>query len=272
MLLTILLSGLLTATPPVAHKPVVIGDDWPANLSVRGTPIRGRGTWAFRCVLDNRPRMLVLALSPTWWAAYNTQNGTLAKFWQGGVKLQGTIYTTKHGPQPVSEGKPLLDHYVERDVKVWQVFQDGKELAVSAQYAGHKLEDGQVTLITRLTLPDGKVITVEETPELLQNRPVRQPAEAFSKNKKGQAKPPAVYSSGLGRVFSVKNAAGYEVRHWVQSGEQTAQQPWRIYNSSFKAVERRELLAGPEPVLIESGWLTLSTEHSTIIIHPSPAE
>lgn len=272
MLLTILLSGLLSTTPPVAHKSFDIGDQDQPPLTLRRTLIRGRGTWAFRCVLDNRPRMLVLALSPTLWAAYNTQNGTLAKFWQGGVKLQGTIYTTKHGPQPVSEGKPFLDHYVERDVKVWQVLQDGKELAVSAQYAGHKLEDGQVTLITRLALPDGKVIAVEETPELLQNRPIRRPSGEVPNTKKGQAKPPSVYSSGLGRVFSVKNGTGYEVRHWVQSGEQTAQQPWLIYNSSFKAVERRELLTGPEPVLIESGWLTLSTEHSTIITHPSPAE
>jgi cytochrome c len=206
--------------------------------------------------------MLVLALSPQWWAAYNTQNGTLAKLWKGGVKLQGTIYTTKHGPQPTSEGKALLDHYLDRDASVWQVWKDGQQVTATVQYAGHKLQGSGIVLQTKLMLPDGKTITVEEQPELLSNRAM----SLASANAKGKVtKQPA---EGLGREFKVVNGQGYEVKLFASSGEMTSGSKWVVTGGTFKATERRELLTGPEPVTIETGWLTLANDQATIIIHP----
>jgi len=53
---------------------------------------RGRDPWAFRMILENKTRMLVLALRPDLWAAYNPANGTLHKVWNGGIQFQGKVW------------------------------------------------------------------------------------------------------------------------------------------------------------------------------------
>lgn len=53
---------------------------------------RGRDPWAFRMILENKNRMLVLALRSDLWAAYNPANGTLHKVWSGGIQLQGKVW------------------------------------------------------------------------------------------------------------------------------------------------------------------------------------
>lgn len=53
---------------------------------------RGRDPWAFRMILENKTRMLVLALRSDLWAAYNPANGTLHKVWSGGVTFRGKVW------------------------------------------------------------------------------------------------------------------------------------------------------------------------------------
>ncbi|GAA5125796.1 hypothetical protein JIN84_14670 [Luteolibacter yonseiensis] len=53
---------------------------------------RGREPWAFRMILENKTRMLVLALRSDLWASYNPANGTLHKVWNGGVQFQGKVW------------------------------------------------------------------------------------------------------------------------------------------------------------------------------------
>jgi len=53
---------------------------------------RGRDPWAFRMILENKTRMLVLALRSDLWAAYNPANGTLHKVWNGGIQFQGKVW------------------------------------------------------------------------------------------------------------------------------------------------------------------------------------
>ncbi|MDB6076478.1 MAG: Cytochrome c class [Akkermansiaceae bacterium] len=55
-------------------------------------PVRGRDPWAFRLAMENKPRMLVVALRPDLWAAYNPANGTLHKVWSGGMTFRGKVY------------------------------------------------------------------------------------------------------------------------------------------------------------------------------------
>lgn len=43
-------------------------------------------------VLENKTRMLVLALRSDLWAAYNPANGTLHKVWNGGIQFRGKVW------------------------------------------------------------------------------------------------------------------------------------------------------------------------------------
>ena len=60
--------------------------------------------WISRSVLDEQPRMLVLALHEDIWVAYSTENCSVYKAWKGYVEFDGAVYTTAHGPQPVAVG------------------------------------------------------------------------------------------------------------------------------------------------------------------------
>lgn len=121
--------------------------------------------WVFRSVLDENPRMITLALHQSMWAAYSTQTSSLYKVWNGGVNLDGAVYTTKHGPQPSTLG----DAYVINEIQnPWKVMKGDEAVTMDVQYKGHAFDDGQVTLKYNLTVPDGKVITVTEQPECIQ--------------------------------------------------------------------------------------------------------
>jgi cytochrome c len=50
--------------------------------------------WVLRSVLDQKPRMLSIALHDKLWVAYNTQTGSLYKAWAGNVNFDGPVYTT----------------------------------------------------------------------------------------------------------------------------------------------------------------------------------
>lgn len=74
---------------------------------------RGHSPWVFRSVLDRQPRMITFALSKTLWAAYDTETASLYKVWRDGVEFDGAVYTTRHGPQPSSEGAGYIVNDVE---------------------------------------------------------------------------------------------------------------------------------------------------------------
>ena len=62
------------------------------KASADDAPVRGRDPWAFRLTLENKTRMLVAALRPDLWVAYNPANGTLHKVWNGGIQFHGKVY------------------------------------------------------------------------------------------------------------------------------------------------------------------------------------
>src|SRR5947209_5155936 len=65
--------------------------------------------WAFRSVLDKKPRMLTLALDSACYVAYDLAHCTLYKAWKGGVILEGAAYTNKKNVQPISWGTAYYD-------------------------------------------------------------------------------------------------------------------------------------------------------------------
>jgi cytochrome c len=123
---------------------------------------RGHAPWVFRSVLDRRPRMITLALSKTLWAAYDTQNASLYKVWRDGVEFDGAVYTTRHGPQPSSEGAGYIVNEIETP---WIVRQGAREHTPKVQYLGHRFDAGRAAIRYALLFGDGQRIEIEEWPE-----------------------------------------------------------------------------------------------------------
>ena len=135
----------------------------------------------FRSVLDEQPRMLTLALHEDLWAAYSVADGSIYKTWKGLVNFEGAVYNTIHGPQPTTAGD---SYFVNQHSKPWQVVKnDGENVQSYYNYRGHKIENGNPTLMYSLVNKDFTIDIEEEI-------------DAF-KNENGQL----VFE----RIFSTKN-------------------------------------------------------------------
>jgi len=143
-----------------------------ALLSTCGNPTatknyeRAHTPWAVRSVLDLKPRMLSLALNENLWVAYSTQFGSLYKAWKGDVNFNGTVWNTKHGPQPNTEG---IDYFENKYESPWVVEKNGTAQDAKFTYVSYAFTRGQVTLTYELALSDSEVITIQETPEYIEN-------------------------------------------------------------------------------------------------------
>lgn len=142
-----------------------LADSAPAET--RRGPANTGEPWVFRCVLDDRPRVVVAALGDAAWAAWDTQHGALYQAWQPGnegVKLLGAVYNGEHGPQPATDGKIL---HREPVGPVW--FAPGSAAAIAPapfRYKGHRLgAPGRVSFAYEFHL-GGSTVTVEESPTL----------------------------------------------------------------------------------------------------------
>src|SRR5690606_5612460 len=124
---------------------------------------RGHSPWVFRSVLDRHPRMITFALSPSLWAAYDTQTASLYKVWRDGVDFEGAVYTTRHGPQPTSKGPSYIVNDLENP---WRVRLGGREHVPKVQYLGHRFHDGPAAIRYALLFGDGERIEIEEWPEV----------------------------------------------------------------------------------------------------------
>lgn len=129
-------------------------------------PDRPRDPWVYRSVLDERPRMITIALHRNMWSAYDTQKCGLYKAWQGGVEFDGAVYTTKHGPQPTTFGSPYLVDPL--DQPVWTIHDPGNSQTVAPNYKGHRFQNNQVTLNYQLNYGD-QAISIGETPEYFES-------------------------------------------------------------------------------------------------------
>ena len=112
--------------------------------------------WAFRSVLDQQARMLTLALDQDMWVAYKVGQGALYKAWKGGVNFDGPVYTTNHGPQPISIGDAYT---INEHAQPWRLTGATPSMY---QYKGHTVLNDQVTLHHRVG--DGQAwVHVDET-------------------------------------------------------------------------------------------------------------
>ena len=105
---------------------------------------RPKENWAFRSVLDGKPRMLNLALDSTLYVSYDLQLSKLYKVWNGGIKLDGAVYTTAHGVQPTSYG-----HSYYEDISAtnqWLLRKNGQNEYYEINYICYYFKKGQVVL------------------------------------------------------------------------------------------------------------------------------
>lgn len=122
---------------------------------------RPRDPWVFRCVLDQRPRMVVIALHENLWVAYDATTCSLYKAWKGDVKFQGAVYDHVHGPQPVVRGQPMVDEIAEP----WIVRRNGNDIECEFHWKGYRIQHDQVTLLYQIQLEVESSIDVEEQVE-----------------------------------------------------------------------------------------------------------
>ena len=125
---------------------------------------RPRDPWVFRSVLDQHPRMVTIALSDDLWTAYDAATCGLYKAWKGGVKFDGPVYTTVHGPQPTTQGTTYTEG-IPGDV--WEANVDGKDVAAMAMWRGYRMNEGHVVLEYEIVLEDGRKVRVDESPEFV---------------------------------------------------------------------------------------------------------
>lgn len=135
---------------------------------------RPHDPWVFRCVLDQRPRTVIVALSDDVWAAWDATTCALYKVWpggeEGGMNFTGTVYDTRHGPQPQTRG----DAFDTFEGSSWQVMKDGEEIEVTPRWEGYAVRGTEsVALGFSFALPGGEKVAVLEIPESAGPRSLR---------------------------------------------------------------------------------------------------
>lgn len=110
--------------------------------------------WVFRSVLDRNPRILTVALHQNLFVAYHTKTGGLYKAWKGNVMFDGPVYTTAHGPQPISIGDAYM---VNKHTSPWFLQSEkGDTISSLFNYKGHRFVGGEVELMYDLTYDKAK--------------------------------------------------------------------------------------------------------------------
>lgn len=122
--------------------------------------------WAFRSVLDKKPRMLTVALDSQMYVAYDLEQCTLYKAWKGGVSMEGAAYTAKKNIQPTSWGTP----YTSDGQQQWIVERNGKKEVSEITSKGYVFKEGQLYLKYNLALKTGDTISIKERPEFVKGK------------------------------------------------------------------------------------------------------
>lgn len=133
----------------------------------KALPERPIEPWAFRSVLDKKPRMLTLALDSACYVSYDLQTCTLYKAWKGGVLMEGTAYTDKKNVQPTSWGTSYLADSARQ--YQWVAAVNGKQVDSRMVNKGYVFRDNRISLKYWMILTSGDTIHIEERPEFIRN-------------------------------------------------------------------------------------------------------
>ncbi len=123
--------------------------------------------WAYRSVLDKRPRMLTLALNKECYIAYDLSLCAPYKVWKGGVVMEGAPYTQKKNVQPTTWGAAYFQDSLAGEL--WGVKSGGKDILAKITNNGYSFKKNQIYLKYTLVLTSGDSIQVEERPEFVRS-------------------------------------------------------------------------------------------------------
>ena len=125
---------------------------------------RPRDPWVFAGSLDDRPRVLFVALHHDLWIAIDTEVGDVYKAWRGGLQLASNE-SGAFSPWPASiEGLT----YISRDHKnPWRLIRNGAVSTPKVIYRGYRLSGDRLTISYQLVSEHGYRIDVDESPEVV---------------------------------------------------------------------------------------------------------
>lgn len=139
-----------------------------ASHSPKEAKQRPLDVWAFRSVLDKKPRMLTLALNSDFYAAYDLAHCKLYKVWKGGVAMEGAAYTDKKEIQPTSWGTAYFSDSLQSSQ--WSAQLNGQELLSRIVHRGYIFKNNQIYLKYALLLTTKDTVLIEERPEFVQDK------------------------------------------------------------------------------------------------------
>lgn len=96
----------------------------------------------FRSVLDGRARIVSAQIASELWIGFDAARGGIYKAWSGGVRFVGAVYTTVHGPQPLSKGEAFTTGPTG---SVWRLTTGGKTVEAEVRYLGYTTRPGELT-------------------------------------------------------------------------------------------------------------------------------
>lgn len=140
--------------------PVLYGCGYDRPLEVH----RPSDPWVMRSVLDQRPRMVSLALHEQAYAAYDLESCTFYKLWKGGVHWDGAAFNNVKTVQPQSWGTAYWQP--DPSNNPWRVIQNGQLLNVGPRFKGYHLANGRIRFQYQFLWGDSKAISVFEVPEV----------------------------------------------------------------------------------------------------------
>jgi hypothetical protein len=105
--------------------------------------------------------MVVAAVGPGWWVAFDATSGAIHRAWEGEVQFTGTVYDTRHGPQPRSVGEALFS---SEPVRIVGSSQAG--MAINWRWRGYRFVEGEVEFLLVGAMPDGREIGVSISPRV----------------------------------------------------------------------------------------------------------
>ncbi len=126
---------------------------------------RALDPWVIRLNLDDRPRMIALALNRNMYAAYDAQYGSLYQVWKGDIKFTGPVFDNIHGQQPSIRGEAYIKDDLEQSP--WSVRTTAGTNSIVPDYQGYSLKNNKITLHYHLHLSSGETIEISESPEYI---------------------------------------------------------------------------------------------------------
>ncbi len=97
---------------------------------------RGRDPWVFRCIFEDRPRTLIVALGQGLWYSFNPVTCGTHKVWKGEIDFRGKVFDFSQ-----DNSAPKGDILVQSDQYVFRLGKDGR-LPQGWQNRGCTFKDG----------------------------------------------------------------------------------------------------------------------------------